>query len=115
MYIGTFPAASNRQSWSYNLEVVDADTDEDINLTGATITFEFRDPRNLLTILSATTTNGKVTLATTGVFSVAFSLSDMQTLYPLTYDVGCTILVNGETMQYIIGTISILDGIVSTT
>jgi hypothetical protein len=113
MYIGTFPAASNRQSWSYTLEVVDADTDEDIDLTGATITFEFRDPRNLLTILSATTGNGKITTPSTGVFIVSFSLSDMQSLSPITYDVGCTILVNGETLQYIIGTIPILDGIVS--
>lgn len=113
MYVGTFPAASNRQSWTYTLEVVDADTDEDIDLIGATITFELRDPRSLLTILSATTGNGKITISDTGVFIVSFSLSDMQSLYPLTYEVGCTVAVNGETMQYIIGTLPVLDGIVS--
>ena len=113
MYVGTFPAASNRQSWSHSFEVEDADTDEDIDLAGAAITFELRDPRNLLTVLSATIGNGKVAI-TGAFFTVSFTLSDMQTLYPLTYEVGCTILVNGETMQYIIGTLPILDGIVST-
>jgi hypothetical protein len=115
MYFGTFPAASNRQSWSRSFEVVDADTDADIDLSGASIVFEIRDPRNLLTILSATTTNGKAVISDIGVFTVSFSLSDMQTLYPLTYEVGCAVTINGETMQYIIGTLPILDGIVSTT
>lgn len=115
MYVGTFPAASNRQSWTKTFEVVDEDTNSDLDLTGASIVFEIRDPRNHLSILSATTTNGKVSIIDTGVFTVSFSLSDMQTLYPLTYEVGCTVTINGETMQYIVGTLPVLDGIVSTT
>jgi hypothetical protein len=115
MYVGSLQAASTRQSWTQTFEVEDEDTGDDLDLAGASIVFEIRDPRSLLTVLSATTTNGKITIVDTGVFQVTFAASDMQSLRPQTYDVGCTVTANGATLQYIIGTIPILDGIVSTT
>lgn len=114
MYQGSFSPVSNRGGWSQNIEVVDADTDEYVDLSDATIVFEVRNPRTLTAELSATTGNSKVTVVDTGVFQIAFTASEMRDLCAGTYEVGCTISnADSEPQQFIIGTVPVLDGVVT--
>jgi hypothetical protein len=122
MYTGTLDAVSNRQDWQFVREIIDDDTGDPIDLTGASIVLEIReqpDDQQLGTpsypdaTLSATTANGKVTILDTGVFQVWFPLTDMQTLSPGYYDVGCTVNVNGITTQLMAAELPVVDGIVS--
>jgi hypothetical protein len=109
MYIGTLEPASNQADFIRTFEVIDDETDEAIDLSAATIVFEIRDQKSQAILLSATNSDG-VTINDTGVFTVEFTKADMQTLDALTYDIGCTIM-RTETEQFIIATISILDGV----
>jgi hypothetical protein len=47
-----------------------------------------------------------------GVFEVTFPADDMRALGDREYEVGCTIASGGDTAQFIIGTLPVLDGIV---
>lgn len=113
MYVGSLGPVSNKQTWTQVFEAIDADTGDDLDLTGASIVLEVRDPRDCSIRLSATTANGKIVIVDTGVFQVSFPASDMKTLCAQTYEVGCTVTINDATLQYIIGTVAVLDGIVS--
>jgi hypothetical protein len=122
MYAGPLDPVSNRQDWKFIRQIIDDDTGDPVDLTGATITFELREksddqqynaPAWPGVTLSATTANGKITLVDTGTFQVWFPLADMQTLSPGYYDVGCTVLMNGVTEQLLAGTLPVVDGIVS--
>src|SRR5262245_13551802 len=113
MYIGALDPVSNRADWRVTREIVDDDTDELVDIAGASIVFEVRDQNGWAPILSASTSNGKVTIVDSGTFTVAFPASDMRQLCAGIYDVGCTITVAGEVHQFIIGTVTVLDGVVS--
>jgi hypothetical protein len=114
MYLGSLPVASNRATYNQDFQLYDED-DEGIDLTGATITLEIRKPGCSSAELTATTTNGKIVVTDTdeGQFELTFTASDMRNLDPMTYECGITITQNGETIQYFIGTLPVLDGIVS--
>jgi hypothetical protein len=113
MYVGSLQPASNQADYELTVEAVDDDTGEDIDLAGASIVFELRDRDSGQTRLSATTGNGKVSILDTGVFRASFARPDMQGLRANLYDVGCILTVNGATRQFIIGTLPVLDGVVS--
>jgi len=112
MYIGNLDPVSNRADWRVTREVVDDDTEELVDLTGAVIRFEVREQRSFSTMLQASTTDGRITVDDTGTFTVAFSATDMQNLAAGIYDVGCIIIMNGITDQFILGTVTVLDGVV---
>lgn len=114
MYQGTLPPRSNKAGWALVVEVLDDDTDEDVDISAATIVLELRDPRTGTITLSATTSNGRVTIGDTGFFTATFTATNMKTLCAQTYEIGCTISnASSEPQQLIIGTVPILDGIVS--
>lgn len=114
MYQGIFPPRSNKAGWPLVVEVLDDDTGEDVDISDATIVLELRDPLTGTISLSATTDNGKIIIGDAGFFTVAFTATDMKTLCARTYEVGCTISNDdSEPQQLIIGTVPILDGIVT--
>ena len=113
MFIGALDPVSNRADWTVTRQIIDDDTDEPVDVSGAAIVFEVRDRRGCATLLSATTGNGKITIDDVGTFTVAFPASDMRQLCAGIYDVGCTITRNGLTDQFILGTVTVLDGVVS--
>jgi hypothetical protein len=113
MYVGSLPPISNRASWLFSSEVVDDETGELIDLSGLTITLEVREQACGRTVLSATTGNGKVTTPSMGLFSASFTRDEMAALCAQTYDVGATISDDTDTAQFIIGTVPVLDGVVS--
>ena len=115
MYIGSLPVASNRATYNQDFQLYDDEDDQGIDLTGAVIALEVRKPGCTSAELSATTTNSKIVITDTdeGQFELAFTASDMRNLDQMTYECGITITQNDETMQYFIGTLPVLDGIVS--
>lgn len=113
MLTGSLPAVSNRETFQTERQLIDDETDEAIDLTDATIVFEIRQQSSSSAILSATLTNGKIVLLDDTTYQVTFSVTDMRTLSAGTYDVGLTIKRDNFTTQIIIGTLPVMDGIVS--
>ena len=117
MYTGSLPQATNRQSWSEVFEVIDAETGEADDISDAAeITFAVRRKGCTSPQLTLTLGDG-VTLVdddTDGAFQVDVTVDQMRALCaPQTYEVGITILLQGETVQLFEGTWPIKDGVVS--
>ena len=104
--------ASNKADWIVDITATDADTGVAINFTGATISVIVKDENDII-VLTGTTGNGKVTLPTTGTIEFHFTPSDMATLAPATYDIGCVYSLNGVTTQLFTGSVVVYDGIAS--
>lgn len=115
MYQGTLSPRSNKAGWNYIVEVIDEDTDEAVDISDTSIVLELRDPRTDTIALSGTTDNGCITLLDdVGFFQVTFTAIQMRTLLAESYEVGCTITNDdSEPQQLIIGTLPVLDGIVT--
>ena len=114
MFTGTLNPVSNKATWVCLYELIDAETDEAIDLSDVDeITISIRDPKDQTIELSATYTNGDITITDTGIFRWVFSNDNMSNLEPKTYEVGCTLEQDGEVMQLIIGNLPVMDGIVS--
>lgn len=114
MYHGSLGEVSNREDWLATIAVIDDDGD-DVDVTGATIVVAVRSQMAKsgdTPDLTASTDNGDVTISTSE-FTFTFGVDDMRGLDPGIYDVACTILLNSITTQLFIGTIAVLDGIVS--
>jgi hypothetical protein len=116
MYIGNLPPASNRGTYTQDFQIFDDETDEGIDLTGATITLEIRKPGSKSPQITAT--NGGdarivVTDGDEGQFELTIPVATMRSLDQMQYECGITIEQNDETTQYFIGTLPVLDGIVS--
>lgn len=112
MLTGALGPVSNRAGFSMFVELLDDDTGNAVDLTGASIVFEVSDEGSA--VLSATTDNSKVTVVDTGIFKVEFTSDEMRALYAKTYLVGCTVSnPDSEPQQIIIGSLPVLDGIVS--
>jgi hypothetical protein len=112
-FIGTLNPISNRTGWLADFELDDADNGGPVDITGASIVIEVRDLDTGWIALSATTGNGKITILDTGVFRVNVAPGETQLLRAGTYEVGATITLNGESRQLIIGTLPVMDGVVS--
>lgn len=114
MYIGALPPASNRGTYIQDFLVFDDETEEGIDLAGAGILLELRRPGCSSPALSASTGNGRIALeAEAGRFVVTIAADDMRSLDAAAYEAGITITQNGATTQFFIGTLPVLDGIVS--
>lgn len=109
----SLPTFSNREDFEINFRFKDADNGSLITLNASTddIVFEVRSPRDI-SILVATLDNGKITIAGTGVATVAFPRSEMTGIEPEQYTYGLTFSRSGETVQIAKGQITITGGIV---
>jgi hypothetical protein len=103
---------SNRADWIIDISATDAtpgDTfGDDIDFTGASVQFAVYD-ENRCQKLSATIGSG-ITLVGTTVLEVAFTESQMNTLCPGTYNIGCAYQLAGVTSQLLTGSVSIYEG-----
>lgn len=113
MFIGTLDPTSTRQGWQLAVDLVDQDTDEALDITGAVINVEVRDPNTTGNVLSGSTSDGHVTIVDTGTFYINFTDGDTQNMRPDTYEVGAILTLNGATIQVMIALLPILDGIVT--
>jgi hypothetical protein len=113
MLTGSLAATSNREDCKIVVAAEDATTGDAFDLTGATIACELRDRETRAIVLSATTANGGVTFLDAFTVEIAFARATMQGLAEGHYDIGCTVTLNGETRQVILGTLPVLDGVVT--
>lgn len=115
MYIGALPTASNRADYNENFQLYDDDDNEGITLSGATVTLEIRRDPGCAPVVTATIDNGLIVVAdeTNGVFNLAIPAATMRSFCAGTYECGIVIEQNDETIQYFIGTLPVLDGVVS--
>jgi hypothetical protein len=111
MYTGTLPPVSNRATWSEDVQCFDDEDNSAIDISAATaIELEVRDGCNVVLTASYP---GSITLsATTGVFSFSFTADQMRALCAKTYDIGCTVTLEGETIQIIAGQLPVTNGYV---
>ena len=112
-FVGTLDPISNKTGWLADFELDDADAGGPVDVTGASIVIEVREPHTGWIALSATTANGQITIIDTGVFEVNVPAGETQRLRAGTYQVGATITLNGESRQLIIGTLPVMDGVVT--
>jgi len=122
--IGPLLPISNKATWTEALSVTDGETGEAIDLSSADeITITVRDTNsrpsdycfgtNPTPVLTATLTGGQVVLVETGVLEWTFTKDQMRALAAKTYQVGLTLEDDGEVVQLIIGTVPVLEGIVT--
>lgn len=114
MYQATLSPVSNRADWLMSFEIVDDDTGEAIaDLTGISVVIEIRESRCYSPRLTASTDNGKIVDAGNGIMEMLFTRDDMAGVCAGSYEIGVTVERDDFTSQYLIGTLPILDGIVS--
>lgn len=98
-------AVSTREDYSESWQALD-DDGVAIDLTGATIVYELRDPATCVR------TAATVTIDTT-TFTAEIPVATMRGLCPKDHDVACTIEIDDVTTQFFIGTIPVVDGVTS--
>ena len=117
MFLGTLDPASNRATWSESFELTDSETGDPISLSAVDeITLEVRDMETQSAVLSGTKTGGDIVVvgaATDGTFQWRFEASQMRALKAKTFEVGCVIEQDDDTVQIFIGYLPVLDGIVT--
>lgn len=99
---------SNRADWIIDISATDADTGDAIDFTGASVQFAVYD-ENKCQKLVASIGSG-ITQPSTTVLEVAFTESQMNTLCPGSYNIGCVYQINGVTTQLLTGTVSVYEG-----
>jgi len=124
-YVGALSEVSNRASWNDCIEVRDIETNEPVDISSAQEIVVQVSPQpssqygtggysgSYSTMLVASLSNGKVSHVDTGVFQFKFARSEMNPLAPGIYDVGVTIVMDEETVELIIGTLPVRDGVVT--
>jgi len=106
-----FEPVSDREDWTDTCEVRDQ-SDVLVDLSTAVIVLCVAS-KSKTVLMTASTTNGKVTIVSTGIFTFTFTKAEMRGLdASVAYDVGCTIELNSVTRQYFVGKVSVLHGIV---
>lgn len=114
MYIGSLPVASNRATYQQDFQLYDDEDSEGIDLTDATITVAIRKPGCSTPEVTLTNDDGiEITDEDEGQFELTLTVDQMRNLCAMTYECGITVEQGDETTQYFIGTLPVLDGIVS--
>lgn len=117
MHTGSLPQATNRQSWSEVFELTDTETGEPDDISDADeITFAVRRKGCTTPELTLSLGDG-ITLVDDdedSKFQVDITIDQMRSLCaPQEYEVGITVLIQGETIQLFAGKWPIIDGVVS--
>lgn len=100
----TLSPVSNRENYSESFEALD-DADTPIDLTDATIVCEMRQKCGPATALTVEVSDETFTISLTDTQTRALNVGE--------YDIGCTIEIDDFVTQFFIGTIQVLDGVVS--
>lgn len=106
-------AATSSADWAEAIELIDNDTNLALDVPD--------DARFNLTIggrcwsgeLTASTTDGRITRPADNIIQWRFTPNDIRTFWPRnSYAVGLTMTTDGGTTQLLVGTLSVIDGIV---
>lgn len=112
MQLIRFPQVSNRADWNVNLKNTDPNDGTLIDLSPYTITLQIRGRACSWPVLSAGTSDGKVTFPSEGIVAIRVPAAEMSALIAGTYEVGATVTDGTNTSQFILGSLPVVDGIV---
>lgn len=102
-------ATTSHRDWKQQFQFTDGETGELIDFTGAFISIAVEDTEGCQKIL-ATTTNGKISIISAGIFELDVDDSEMN-LCAGSYNTGGYYILNGETIDLFEGSLSIRRGI----
>lgn len=108
MSITLSSAETSNRDWNYEFTVSDEETGDPIDLTGAFIAMSITD-RDGCQRISATTDNGKITIVSLGIITLAIPYSETN-LCAGTYEIGGYYQLNGDTLDLIEGSIAVRTG-----
>lgn len=126
MIDGALEPVTNRETITLDIEFIDDETNEQISLDDVTEIVVQAYPRNDHSYrdygyrsppsrgsLSARLSDGDVVKVSTGVIQVQFATEVTNNLCSGTYEIGGTITKAGETVQFLLGQLPVLNGVVS--
>lgn len=115
MFIGSLTAASNQADWTGDGELIDEATGDAISLSAVDeIKIVIRDACSQAAKVTLTYTGGDIILTDSNTkFQWTVLASSMGALDPKTYDVGCIIEQDAQTVQVFICKLAVIDGIVT--
>ncbi len=126
MYTGYLDTITNRADWNTTIQIVDADTEEPVDLTGVDAYMQVVTcPSNndcgpcdygfsgCSAALSGSTEDGRISISSDGVLSWSFPASSLRGLCPQTYDIGVILKKDEQTTQLFLGKVTVLDGVVN--
>ena len=120
-----FAEVTNRESWSQIIELADADTGDDIDLTGYTFACEIRSmPRHArygdtygewydypdVRPVIALALGSGITVIDIGKIQLDITIAQMRTLGPGVYSIALTATLDPDTRQIFLGTLPVLYG-----
>jgi len=127
MYYGHVSTASNRADWLEACVLTDDDTGELIDISQCRITMTVRHfernpnqyrndgyaygPVAVGAVLTGSTDTGEITLPDVGTFQWLFPETRMAGLRQGEYEIGVRISQDGRTVQLIVGTVNVVEGI----
>lgn len=109
MYQISFVAQLNTVDWTFTGGIRDASTNEDLDLSIYTWTFEILEPGSTCVRLTASTANGKFTTPELGVFQFSFTDGEMRSLCPKTYDTRLTMELDDQSAALSVGPLPVVD------
>lgn len=110
MHTGSIGSFSNREDWIITCSIVD-ESGAGVSLTSAEIEFYVTKPDTQdASEISATTSNGRITLTSDTSFKIVFDKSDVAGLRAETYGAFMRITIGEETTQLFSGEISVVHG-----
>lgn len=110
MYTGSFDAVARGEDWIAVTPLIDEDNAE-VTLTGATIVMSVcREGCPDAAILTASTSNGKITLPSATTFQWAFTQDDTRMLCAGTYSVFLYVIIAGVRSQIVSASVPIVEG-----
>jgi len=105
---------TNRQDWQFQFRLIDSETGTPVALTeDDVLKLRVRDCRYWRESLTAESGDDHVEIIDGIAFQITFPRSEMQGLCQHQYEVGATFERDGEISQILIGTVTVLDGIVN--
>lgn len=112
MYKATLGTVSTGGDWLQTVRVRDKETGDPFDLTGTSITIKVqRDKQGSSPVLTGTIASGHVTNPEAGIIQWTFRQSEITALCAGTYNIGCVISKDGDTIQLILGTVQIIKGL----
>jgi hypothetical protein len=103
MYQIQFLPQLNQVDWTFVGGIRDANTDENLDLSIYTWTFEILEPGSSCVRLTASTGKRQIHHAGTGIFQFTFTDAEMKTLCPQTYPTRLTMELDGQSQALSVG------------
>ena len=108
MYQIQFLAQPNWTDWTFVGGIRDANTNEDLDLSIYTWTFEILEPNTTCVRLTASTADGNFTTPDLGVFQFTFTDAEMGTLCAKTYDTRLTMELDDQSQAVSVGPLPVV-------